>query len=155
VIEGNPTESELNDAWEQIYSEFSEVIKDKTADLQFLSIKQATAQRYKIAYQSVLLQHYAVNPTSEAKELLAQEGFRTDQDAETIYSMAIGKLKRMQNDLDYKEKQEVKREHTDFELIISEMERYQGFMFDQDKMTVRHFANIYKRFKDSQHERKN
>lgn len=149
VISGSPPQSSLEDAWETIYSEFSEIIKDKTADLAFLHMKQTTAKRHKIAFNSVLLSVYATNPTDSFREMLTDEGFKVAQDAETTFRMGVGKLKRMQNDIEFSEKFEDKGEKSDFEQVISELERWQGYGFDQEKMSVRHFANIYKRFKDN------
>ena len=63
--------------------------------------------------------------------------------------MAYGKIKRMQDDLRTKEANEDKREAVDFDNVISELEKFQGYQFDQHKMTVKHFANIYKRFKEN------
>jgi hypothetical protein len=130
-------------------------LEDKNADLHFLNIKQTTAKKYRISYLSVLLKVYAQTPTPEFTELLDSEGFRTFDDKDQTYRMAFGKLKKMQNDLDFAEKQQVKKEKQDFELVISELEKFQGYAFDQDKMTVKHFANIYKRFKDYSNVRKN
>lgn len=156
IISGEPTDEQLEEAWGNIYSEFSEIIKDKTTDLHFIAIKQATAKRHKISYLSVLLQVYAQTPTPEFTALIEAEGFRTFESAEQTYKSAYGKLKKMQDDLNFSEKQQVKKEAQDFELVISELERYQGYQFDQDKMTVKHFANIYKRFKENnENERKN
>jgi hypothetical protein len=152
IISGSPSESELEDAWSEIYSEFSEIIKDNGADLQFLHIKQATAKKHRISYLSVLLQIYAQTPTPQFAEVLENEGFKISSDVETTYRMAFGRLKKMQNDLDFEEKLKDKSKPHDFEMLISELERFQGYQFDQEKMTVRHFANIYKRFKN---ERKN
>lgn len=59
----------------------------------------------------------------------------------------------MQNDLEFKQSQKDTPQKTDFDLVISDVERFQGYGFDQTKMTVKHFANIYKRYKD--HEREN
>lgn len=153
IIQGNPPENEIEEAWNNIYSEFSEITRDKSADLAFLDIKQTATKRHKIAYQSVLLQIYAMNPSEEFRELLETEGFKVTPDADTTYRMAFGKLKRMQNDLDFREKQKEPTQKTDFDLVIADVERFQGYGFNQKEMTVRHFANIYKRFKD--HEREN
>ena len=148
VIKGNPTEIELQEAWEQIYAEFAAIIKDKTADLHFLNIKQAAAAKHRIAYLSVLLQYYINNP-QEAGAMLQEEGFKVLPDDESTYRMAFGKIKRMSDDLKTREANEEKREAVDFDNIISELEKFQGYQFDQHTMTVKHFANIYKRFKDN------
>ena len=148
TISGNPSDEELQEAWESIYSEFSEIIKDKSADLYFLSIKHKAAKKHKIAYLSVLLQYYVNNP-DEAEKLLIDEGFRVTDNIADTYRMAFGKVKRMNDDILHEEKSEEKREAVDFDSIISELEKYQGYQFDQKSMTVKHFANIYKRFKEN------
>lgn len=153
VISGSPPQSSLEDAWDAIYSEFSEIIKDKTADLAFLNMKQATAKRHKIVFNSVLLSIYATNPADSFREMLTDEGFRIGEDPETTYRMGVGRLKKMQDDLDFAEKHTEKVTKSDFDEVISELEKWQGYGFDQDKMSVKHFANIYKRFKE--HGRKN
>ena len=121
--------------------------------MHFLNIKQTTAKQHRIGYLSVLIQIFAQTPSQEFKDLLIEEGFRVDPDAETTYRMAFGKLKKMQDDLNFRQKAQEVKESRDFELIISEVERFQGYHFDQDKMSVKHFANIYKSYKD--HGRKN
>jgi len=148
TISGNPTQEELIDAWETIYSEFAQIVKDKSADLYFLNIKQTASTKHRIAYLSVLLQYY-INNSTEAGQLLQDEGFKVLPDDETTYRMAYGKIKRMHDDLRTKEANEDKRDAVDFDNVISELEKFQGYQFDQKTMTVKHFANIYKRFKEN------
>jgi hypothetical protein len=154
VIKGNPSETELEEAWNDIYSEYSDIIKDRSTDLHFLNIKQTTAKRHKISYLSVLLQRYSASPDKEFEAMMAEEGFKIlSDDHESTFRMAYGRIKRMTDDLAMRVALDSEKEKVDFDFIISEVERYQGYSFDQDKMSVKHFANIYKRFKDN--ERKN
>lgn len=155
-ISGQSSDEELEEAWSVIYDEFSQVIKDKTADLAFLAMKQNTIKRHKVSYLSVLLQAYSHLPTKELSDILIEEGFRVTDDTETTLRMAVGKINRMKSDIEFAEKQNERtdKKAEDFDLVIGEVEKFQGYHFDQDKMSVRHFANIYKRYKDS-HVRKN
>lgn len=103
---------------------------------------------------SVLLQLYSQDSTPELEEVMHAEGFKIlSDDMDTTYRMAYGKLKRMSDDLKLQISLEEKKETVHFDSIISDVERFQGYSFDQDKMTVKHFAGIYKKFK--QHEREN
>lgn len=124
------------------------MIRDASTDLAFLNIKQSAAKRHRIGYLSILLAVYEKTPTQEIRELLTKEGFRvTDSHSDTC-RMVYGKLKKMQDDQNYKDTKAFSPERTDFDKVISEVEQFQGYGFDQDKMSVKHFANIYKRYNE-------
>lgn len=136
-----------------VYSEFSKISGDRNADLQFIKLKQRALKRHRITYMQTLLYLYCAFPTPELKNMVITEGFKVFETPEQTYKSGMGKIKKMADDLKIEESEDIRDDGGDIDELIVELERFQGYQFNQDTMSVTQFAYIFKRYKE--HGRKN
>lgn len=141
-------EEELAEAWFNIYNEYSEITGDSSASLQFNETKRQTVKKHKINYLTQLLRTIYIYPDSEIIEILKDDGINIDlEDLKYSLDLAVGKLSKMQ--LQLKRSETEQEENTGLDFMITELERFQGYQFDEKKMTVKKFAYIVKRYKQN------
>ena len=143
----------LNDLWITIYAEFSEVVGGNRADLWLLKQKQLMFQKMKYEMDASLLRVIQVLPHPELLEQAKDFGYVIDlSDFENTFGKARGKLVRLEHLIKrtVKEMDEKQEKQQDLDDLIITLEKHQGYQFDENKMTVKKFASIYKSFKAKQ-----
>jgi hypothetical protein len=146
----------LLDQWHGIYEEWSDIIGGNRSGLNIIKIKMLIAAKHKFNYQMTLLNTVKTLPVPELTDLLKGEGYKINPDnLKESFHVIYGKLMRQKAQIEIDEKEEIKEESGDFEAVIVAVEKFQGYHFDEDKMTVRRFANIYKNYKDDGTRRQN
>jgi len=145
---------ELSDAWYKIYADFSEIVGGNGADLWL--VKQRRLVSMKLNYQlgTTILRAVQICPVRET--IQAAEGFGYTIDINNLkptFEKAYTKLMRLKNQISVIEN-ESKQDNeagnkNDLERLIATLEKHQGYQFDEMKMSVRKFANIYKNYKDA------
>lgn len=142
----------LNEAWSNIYSEYSDIVDSTEYELKFSEQKRLLAKRHKITYISQIIAFVSQYPDPELLELLKDEGFTINaNDADTFsesLNRAIGKLNREYLILKRSDKKEDVKE-VNFDELITELERFQGYAFDEKTTTISKFASIIKRYKEN------
>lgn len=138
----------LTVAWFTIYSEFSEIIQDSSAALYFSELKRKTAKQHYIYIIDTLLKFLKNYPEEEIIESLSDFGYSIDTDnLEDSLRKINGQIRRQE--LQLKDTNKDTGEAMNFDEIVTEMEKFQGYAFDEKKLTVSKFASIVKRHKDN------
>jgi len=145
---------ELSDAWYNIYSEFSEIVGGNRADLWLIKQKRLIMMKLNFEIGSTILRAVQMCPVEETLESAKVHGYFIDPDnLKPTFEKAYTKLMRLKTKISVieneskQDEQETKKE--DFDGLITTLEKFQGYQFNEHTMTVRKFANIYKNFKDA------
>lgn len=145
---------ELSNAWYNIYTEFSRIVGGNRADLWLVKRKRLVSMQLKYQLGATILRAVQICPAEETIEAAREFGYMLEVDnLEKTFEKAYTQLMRLKNNIqsienDYKQEAE-SDEKDDFDSLIAILEKYQGYQFDELKMTVKKFANIYKNYKDA------
>ena len=150
---------ELSNAWYKIYADFSEIVGGNRADLWL--VKQRRLVSMKLNYQlgAAILRAVQICPVEETIEAAKEFGYLIDiDDLKPTFEKAYTKLMLLKNQItaienDSKQDEE-NNDSGDIEGLIAALEKHQGYQFDEMKMSVRKFANIYKNYKDAREQAK-
>lgn len=150
---------ELSDAWYEIYAEFSEIVGGNRADLWLVKHKRLILMKLNYEIGCTILRVVQLHPVPETLEAAKVHGYIIDPDnLKKTFEKAYTKLMRLKTKISIIEKEskqdEEQTEKEDFDGLITTLEKYQGYQFDEHKMMVRKFANIYKNFKDAREQAK-
>jgi hypothetical protein len=150
----------LVDVWNTIYQEYSEIAGGNRADLYLLKVKtlsgmQLDYQRHVSLFRMVKYYHsldyYNID---KLIGLANEEGFAIKyEDFDKTYEKAYTKLMRRKAAIGIKKKdfeQDDKNKDQSIEPLIADLAKFQGYQFDETKMSVKQFANIYKKYKHGQ-----
>lgn len=148
---------ELSTAWHKIYTDFSEIVGGNRADLWL--VKQRRLISMKLNYQigATILRAVQICPVKETITAAAEFGYLIDiNDLKPTFEKAYTRLMRLKGQISVIESESKldKDEKDDLEGLIATLEKYQGYQFDELKMSVRKFANIYKNYKDARQQAK-
>ncbi len=150
-------EDALADVWYNIYSEYSEITGDSSASLQFVETKRLAVKKHKIGYLSQALSFIGACQDQELADMLKEDGLFIDytspENFSKSYSLAIGKLSKMKLQLNRSEP-EIIEDKNSLDLLITELEKFQGYQFNENEMKVSKFAYIVKRYKDARQDKK-
>jgi hypothetical protein len=139
---------DLTEQWYNIYEQWSEIIGGHRADLSVLGQKRKLAMRHLWNVHASLLRAVAILPVPEMIELCRKEGYKIDiKNLAESLKVANGKLQRKKAQIELDDLNDNKEEKVDFDNLIVELEKFQGYGFDEKQMMVRKFANIYKKYK--------
>lgn len=151
----------LNTVWQEIYQEFSDISGGNRADLWLLKVKRLTKmqldyQRH-VSILGLMEQCVKINvlfPLPDLIELAKDEGYMIVlDDFDKTFEKAYTRLMRMKNQMSiFKKEQEVEENANEPSLdeLIVKLSKFQGYQFEEQKMSVKQFANIYKNYKDGQ-----
>ena len=141
---------ELQQAWTDIYNEWSKIVGGNKADLAFLKQKQQFARKYNFDYEITLYRMLGKLPIPELVEQFNELGYNVQiKDYEASMKGAYGKLMKKKAQIEMQEKKPIEGS-IDFDSLITTLEKEQGYGFDEYKMTVRKLATIYKQVKDGE-----
>lgn len=143
--------AELSNAWYKIYNEFSDIAGGNRADLGLLQVKRLTTMKLRLATHFELLKAINIFPDQELIDYFNSLGYAIDPDNfNETYNAAYRKLihdkhkvSGIERDMDGDDT----KDSADMDDLIVSLEKFQGYQFDEQKMTVRKFANIYKKAK--------
>ena len=147
--------STLVTVWFDIYSDFSEVTGGGEATLMLTKYKNIIYMEYQYNSEARLLNMLDKMRLPEMVEAIAEIGYFIDlKNYDKTFAKARSKLVRLKNQLnsDKKKRAAEKEEekNTDFDSLITTLEKHQGYQFIEHKMSVKKFANIYKQYKACQ-----
>lgn len=149
----------LSDAWYGIYSEFSEIVGGNRADLWLIKQKRLIMMKLNLEIGSTILRVVQMYPVEETIEAAREFGYFIDLDnLKPTFEKAYTKLMRLKTKISVIENESKQDEEEtgkeDFDGLITTLEKYQGYQFNEHTMMVRKFANIYKNFKDAREQTK-
>lgn len=146
------TQELLTQAWYNIYNEFSETVGGNRADLWLMKQKQLIAMKLKYEHDASVLRTVQQLPHPELIELAKEFGYNIDlKNFKPTFEKAYTQLMRVKNQIKSIESEQVtEKREGDLDGLITTLERHQGYQFDENTMTVKKFANIYKSYKDAQ-----
>ena len=142
----------LTTVWFDIYSGFSEVTGGGRAELWLAKHKNIIYMEKQYNSEALLLNMLDKLRHPEMVEAIAELGYIIDlKDYDKTFAKARAKLVRLKNQLksekSAREKEREEEGETDFDSLITTLEKHQGYQFDEYKMSVKKFANIYKQYK--------
>lgn len=140
-------QNEFVDAWANIQNEWAETVGNNQADLSLLRKKLLAQLKHAFGYQIKVYDCLKIMPVPELIEKFNSCGFNVDIDNyETTMQRAYGKLMKKKAQFELEEGNEDNdKDQIDFEELIVLLEAKQGYGFNEEKMTVRKFAKIYKK----------
>ncbi len=144
---------ELTYAWHNIYQEFSDIAGGSRADLWMVKVKRLTTMQMDYSRHETILKFIEKYPFPDIIEEATKEGYAIDiNNFAKTFEKAYTRLMRLKNQISIERKNQEpeEKEEAGLDDLIVTLEKFQGYQFDEEKMNVRKFANIYKRFKDAQ-----
>lgn len=140
-------------AWTEIYQEFSDIAGGNRADLYLVKVKMLTEMQLDFNRQSVILDMVQKYPIPYMIDEAKKEGYSIDiNDFDKTFEKAYTRLMRLKNQISiYQKEREIngqEKEDQSLEPLIADLAKFQGYQFDEHKMNVKQFANIYKKYKD-------
>ncbi len=141
-------------AWTEIYQEFSDIAGGNRADLYLVKVKMLTGMQLDFNRQAMLLNMIKKYPRQDLVDEAKAEGYsiRLD-DFDKTFEKAYTRLMRLKNQISiYQKEKEIndqEKEDQSLEPLIADLEKFQGYQFDEHKMNVKKFASIYKKYKDA------
>ncbi len=142
----------LTTAWHEIYQDFSNVAGGSRADLWMVKVKRLTSMQMDFQRHSSILRVIEMYPVQDLVDEAKEDGYAIDlDDFDKTFEKAYTRLMKMKNQINIFEKEQAKDETKDqsIEGLIVELEKFQGYGFDEHKMNVKKFANIYKKYKNA------
>jgi hypothetical protein len=156
IKRGFPTKEELTEAWESIFSEFTTLSDNKQSNYLLSLLREYYSIPNKIVIIETIVQALSERYDPELIRLLRSMGFRHKYEPETMamdLQLTVTQSKSLvvrwndlNTDLEKVGKSE-KSEANDYDAILSELSKYQGYRLDPKQITVSEFCAIVKRFK--------
>lgn len=149
IRSGSPSPQALSDAWDDIYTEFTEIIGDTSHTLRLANSKRVAVNKSKLLYliEAFKYLHYVQDP--EMVEMLKEDGVNIDMDnfAESL-DAEMRNLHKIKTRIEMAEGEMQRNNNNDSSLLdlIGELEKFQGYHFDRDLTTAKELAYIYKRW---------
>lgn len=157
IRSGKPSKEQLKAAWEQIFSEYTELSENKQGNYLLTLLREYYSIPNKIQIIQTIVDELAKGYNKDLIEKLRLLGFRHQYTEETYIrdlkitvTQAKGlilKYQNLYNDLERLQSQDSKADPSDYDLILSELSKYQGYRLDPKVITVSEFCAIVKRFK--------
>lgn len=145
--------AELSNAWYKIYNEFSDIAGGNGADLFIVKKKRLIAMHLQHDLHAKIINTIQRYPYPEMIEIAKDFGYNIDtNDPIEGIEAAKRKLIHLRHKITAIEKDsepEEKKEKQNLDELITSLEKFQGYQFDEQKMTVSKFAYIYKKMKDA------
>ncbi len=145
--------TELTEVWQLIYQEFSDISGGSRADLWLVKVKRLTCMQIDYQRHAAILRLVKLFPDPEFIAEAKADGYMIEiDDFDKTFEKAYTRLMRMKNQIGSFEREQKKEDTGDPSLddLIIKLCKYQGYQFDEHKMNVKQFANIYKSYKDAQ-----
>lgn len=139
---------ELTSVWLSIYDEFSEIIGGNRSELHLMRHKQLAMNRHRYMVESHILSMIQRFPEDELIDLAKDFGYHISLDNfKPTFEKAYTRLMRLKSKIKKDEQQMAQRtDRPDIDGLITTLERFQGYQFNEKEMTLQKFANIYKAF---------
>jgi len=142
---------ELAVTWHSIYEEFSETVGGNRSELWLSKQKQLVSLKLNYERHGTMLRVVQILPHPEFIEMINEDGYEIDlDDFERTFQKARSRVMKMKGKitmLENEQKTEVKKD--DLDQLITTLEKFQGYQFNEETMSVKKFANIYKNYKDA------
>ena len=147
--------TELVTTWFNIYSGFSDVTGGGRSDLWLAKHKNIIYMEHQYNSEARLLNMLDKLRHPDMIEAIKDLGYFIDlKDYDRTFAKARTKLVRIKNQLKSEEENRKKEKEeegtTDFDALITTLEKHQGYQFIEREMSVKRFANIYKQYKACQ-----
>jgi len=139
----------LDSAWFKIYAEFSDALGNNRGNLWLMKEKHRIAAKFDLDLMSRAYRLLELFKLPETIDIANESGLVIDPDnLDQSMIKAKAKITRLKNKIKFDEKDSQREEATqDIDGLVVTLERFQGYQFDEHKLTVKQFANIYKQYK--------
>lgn len=154
---GKPTKEQLKSAWDQIFSQYTEVSESKQTNYLLSLLREYYSIPNKIQIIQTIVDNLSKRYDPDLIAKLRLLGFRhpyTEEsymrDLKITVTQAKGlilKYRTLYDDLQKIQSDDSKADPNDYDLILSELSKYQGYRLDPKIITVAEFCAIVKRFK--------
>lgn len=159
VIEGTPTQLELENAWEAVFTEYSDLSPTPNTTYIVQVTREIRHLETKIAIIQAIIDRFKISYLPELVPILNEYGFYYDFTPETMLSdlqMVIAECSQFVVQKGVKEG-ELKRffegqrgdpaKENDYDEVLSELSKFQGYHLKSKELTVSEFCAIFNRFK--------
>jgi hypothetical protein len=144
----------LTVAWHTIYEDFSESAGGNRSELWLTKQKTIIDLKFRHDIDAAIIRVVAKHPVEGMIDLAEEMGYPMDKEnIQGSIDKAVSRVKKMKKQIQREEKEQPEEERPDFDALVTSLERFQGYQFDEKAMTVRKFANIYKAQKDAAEDR--
>lgn len=152
----------LEEAWEKIFIEYLDLTKDPRQSQLLALMRDLTTLNTRAMLVYEICRQLSQKPHPALAEQLKRMGFRYDYDLNdpvkrkraTMATIAQARLltyqaEQRKKDLEHLQKAGGKEmTEADYDELITELSKFQGYRLDPNKTTVSEFATIVKRYKD-------
>lgn len=160
TISGKPTDQELGEAWDKIFSEYNEISDSQQGNYLIGLLREYYAIKGKIEIIQAIVDVLAKGRNDQLVDALHKAGYRFPfnandpaayrKDLERTVSQAktmVIRFQQLHDDLEKMQNESGKTNPSDYDMILSELSKYQGYRLDPKQITVSEFCAIVKRFK--------
>lgn len=159
-INGRPSKRQLEEAWENIFEEYTKLSKDTTSSAVLGCMKDIAMLKTKLALIQEIVLKMANRPNEGFANLLKGMGFRFDYDPTdhekymNDLKLTISQSKTYMVRIKDREKDladlksnggEVKE--SDYDDLLGELSKFQGYALNAKEITVATFISVLNRFK--------
>lgn len=156
---GYPSKTELSRAWELIFSEYNNISENKQSTYLLTLLREYYSIPNKLAIIQTIVDNLALRHDPDLVSCLRALGFRHKyepgdgllNDLKITVTQAKGlmlKYRALYDDLERLQQKSKDAEPNDYDLILAQLSKWQGFRIDTKKTTVSEFVAIVKLFKE-------
>lgn len=157
IKSGKPTDKQLKEAWDKIFAEYSLLSENKQQNYLLNLLREYYTIPNRLAIIQTIVDNLAIKYDEDLINLLRQLGFRhsytpdtMSKDLQLTVTQSKGlilKHRALYDDLERLQSTSTKAESNDYDIILSELSKYQGYRLDPKQITVSEFCAIVKNFK--------
>lgn len=151
----------LEAAWLTIFIEYLDLTKDPRQAQLLAIMREITVSNTRAVLVYHICRQLSINPHPSLAEQLRRMGFRYDYDLNdrikrkraidaTIAQVRLlsHQVEQRKKDLEHLQKSGKEVTEADYEKLLTELSKFQGYRLDSRLVTVSEFASIVKRYKD-------
>jgi hypothetical protein len=159
IIHGEPTQEQLTDAWDNIFTEYSDICPTTNSTYIVQITREIKHLETKIAIIQAIIDRFKISYMPELVLILNEYGFYYDFTPETMLSdlqsviaecsmfvvqkgVKEGELKRF-----FEGQKGEWASENDYDETLSELSKFQGYHLKSKELTVSEFCAIFNRFK--------
>ena len=140
----------LTIVWQDINQEFSNISGGNRAELWMVKTKRLQGMQLDYQRHAGIIRLIKIFPHVDLIKLANEEGYAISlDDFHKTFEKAYTRLMRMKNQIGiFQKDSEPEESNQSLDETIVMLEKFQGYQFDEHKMSVKKFANILKKYKD-------
>lgn len=159
IKDGNPSEVELNEAWESIFNEYCDISNGQSQTYVLQLTREIKYLQWKITIINTIIERLKLSYVPELCDILRDYGFYYDYTPDTmltdiISTVAEGQflsvqlgVKKAEYDKYLASNEGKTSTANDYDEILSELSKFQGYHLRAKDLSVSEYVSIFNRFK--------